>query len=103
MGPFLFPAIGQLPGGPELLVIFLVLMLLGIPALAVAVLGYMLFAQRSETADPERVAELEQEITELRGELAELAEEDGSRDDSPNGDETIENGSKEVEARDDEP
>lgn len=87
MGATLLSAFAQIPGGPELLVIFLVLLLLGIPALAVAVLGYMLFAQRSETADPERVAELEQEIAELRTELAGLADEDGAREDGPSEDE----------------
>ena len=49
------------PGGPELLVVFLILLLFGLPVLLVA----LLLAKRGSSGDADRVEELERRVEEL--------------------------------------
>ena len=73
---------GGIPGGPELLVILLVfVLLLGVPLavlLLAGALGFSVSRSRDEhrdAADRGRVDELERELAETRAELEELREE----------------------------
>lgn len=52
----------QIPGGPELIIIFMILTLLGLPILAILAAVYI-YSQRSS-----RVAELEDRVEELESE-----------------------------------
>jgi sec-independent protein translocase protein TatA len=62
----LFPGI---PGGPELLIILLVVVILGIPLSAVVLIGLGVTKLRSNEQDrEERIAELEREVDRLRDE-----------------------------------
>lgn len=49
------------PGGPELLIVFLILLLFGLPVLLVA----LLLARRGGSGDADRVEELERRVEEL--------------------------------------
>ena len=79
---------GAIPGGPELLIILLVvILLLGVP-LALVVLagtfGYSLSRSRDgrRAADAARVDELERELAETRAQLRDLRAERGADDDA---------------------
>ena len=71
MSPFpLFPG---LPGGPELLIVLLVMVIvLGIPTLLVAAAAFfgLRYFRGGDTRE-ERIEELEREVRELRGRLGE--------------------------------
>ena len=54
------------PGGPELLVIFMILLLFGLPVLLV-----LLLLSKRKGGDDDRVEELERRVDELDGELGE--------------------------------
>ncbi|OYR54256.1 preprotein translocase subunit TatA [Halorubrum sp. E3] len=74
------PAFGGVPGGPELLILLVVLVLLfGVPLVVIA--GVVLFFRtRSDgaDADADRIAELEAEVERLREKVDdEPAESDG--------------------------
>jgi sec-independent protein translocase protein TatA len=62
----------QIPGGPELIVVLLIAILLfGIPLLLIAVVGALyLRAEDGDDDVAERVADLEAEIAALRAEIA---------------------------------
>jgi sec-independent protein translocase protein TatA len=63
----------QIPGGPELLIVLLITILLfGIPVLLIAVVGVLYLRADGGGDDDvaERVAELEAEIAALRAEIA---------------------------------
>jgi len=73
----------QIPGGPELIVILLVsILIFGIPLLLIVIVGALYF--RAEGGDEdvaERVAELEAEIATLRKEIeAESVEDESAHD-----------------------
>ena len=61
------PAQFGVPGGPELVIIALVLVLLTVPAVVVAAVAVLFFRGRSER--DERIAELEAEVERLRDRL----------------------------------
>ena len=61
----------QMPGGPELVVIALVLL----PLILLAVIGYVLARRLLNLPDPNRVAELEREVETLRERVDELDDE----------------------------
>ncbi|NHN42289.1 hypothetical protein G9C85_11720 [Halorubellus sp. JP-L1] len=65
----------QVPGGPELLVLTLVLL----PLLILALIGVVLVRRILDLPDPSRVNELEREIVALRERVAEL---EGETDDA---------------------
>jgi len=59
-----------IPGGPELLVILLILLLLfGIPLALLGVGGFLYLRSNASDETQERITELEAEIDHLRGEL----------------------------------
>jgi sec-independent protein translocase protein TatA len=62
------PAFGGVPGGPELLIILLILVLLfGVPiALIAGVVLFFRLQSDDEEADADRIAELEAEVERLR-------------------------------------
>jgi type IV secretory pathway VirB3-like protein len=58
----------QVPGGPELLIIFILFLFLAVPALlVVAVIVYLL--RRQPSGPDDRVADLEQRVDELETRL----------------------------------
>ena len=61
----------QMPGGPEVVVLALVLL----PLVVLAVIGYVLVRRLLNLPDPNRVAELEREVEALRERVDELDEE----------------------------
>jgi len=69
MVPFPIPL--QTPGGPETVVIALILL----PLVVLAVIGYVLVRRLLNLPDPNRVAELEREVEALRERVDELDEE----------------------------
>ena len=81
-----------IPGGPELLVILLIMLLLfGIPLALLAVGGFVYLRSNSGDDTQERIAELESEIDHLKSELDaddEQAASDGGTDESDSGDST---------------
>lgn len=87
------PLVFGVPGGPELLVVLLVSLLLFSPLLALVYL--VLFREQVNDDTDERVADLEAEVAELRERLAEREEErqdvggtgGTERDDAGSGDE----------------
>ena len=79
------------PGGPELLVILLILLLLfGLPILLLGVGGFLYLRSNADDETKERIAELESEIDELKSDLDTEGEEpvaaDGPGDDPQTGD-----------------
>lgn len=78
------PAFGGVPGGPELVIILIILVLLfGVPIVLIAA-GVVFLKLRSdgEEADADRIAELEAEVERLREKVDdEPAERDGEDDD----------------------
>ena len=82
------------PGGPELLVILLILLLLfGLPILLLGVGGFLYLRSNAYDETKERIAELESEIDELKSDLDTEDEEpvaadapDGPGDDPQTGD-----------------
>ena len=74
-----FPLFPGLPGGPELLIVLLVMVLvLGIPTLLVAAAAFFgLRHVRGGDTREERVAELEREVRELRARVRDDAASDG--------------------------
>ena len=82
------------PGGPELLVILLILLLLfGLPILLLGVGGFLYLRSNADDGTKERIAELESEIDELKSDLDTEDEEpvaadapDGPGDDPQTGD-----------------
>jgi sec-independent protein translocase protein TatA len=82
------------PGGPELLVILLILLLLfGLPILLLGVGGFLYLRSNADDETKERIAELESEIDELKSDLDTEDEEpvaadapDGPGDDPQTGD-----------------
>jgi hypothetical protein len=68
MVSFPIPLPLQLPGGPELVVIALVLL----PLVLLAGIGYVLLRRLLNRPDPNRVAELEREVETLRERVDEL-------------------------------
>ena len=82
------------PGGPELLVILLILLLLfGLPILLLGVGGFLYLRSNADDDTKERIAELESEIDELKSDLDTEDEEpvaadapDGPGDDPQTGD-----------------
>lgn len=91
----------QIPGGPELLIVLLIAILLfGIPVLLIAVVG-VLYLRADGGGDEdvaERVAELEAEIAALR---AEIASDDVGEGGGPGGSERTVGGSDSDAASDD--
>jgi len=74
----------QIPGGPELIVVLLVAVLLfGIPLVLIAVVGALYLRANSGGDEDvtERVAELEAETAQLRAELDDDSGEDGAASD----------------------
>jgi len=71
------PAFGGVPGGPELLVILMISVLLfGVPIALIA--GAVVFLKRrsdGEEADADRIAELEAEVERLREKVDDEADE----------------------------
>jgi sec-independent protein translocase protein TatA len=91
----------QVPGGVELIVILLVMILLfGIPLLLIAVVGVLYFRADSEPDEnvDERIAELEDEIDTLKAQIGDGTDEPGSADDPISTDEV---GSTDDRDRDD--
>ena len=89
-----FPLFPGLPGGPELLIVLLVMVLvLGIPTLLVAAAAFfgLRYVRGGDTRE-ERIAELEREVSELRQRLGEeptssdARADDFAADDSHTGD-----------------
>ena len=80
------PLFGAVPGGPEMLIILLVMVFLfGVPLVLLlggGALGAKLFADRS--TDDERVDRLEEELAETRAELQELRERQADGEDGTN-------------------
>jgi sec-independent protein translocase protein TatA len=82
----------MIPGGPELLVILLIaLLLFGIPLLLLGVGGFVYLRSNADDDTKERIAELEGEIDQLKSELdADTATDDdhtaGDSTDTPNDD-----------------
>jgi hypothetical protein len=68
MVSFPIPLPLQLPGGPELVVIAVVLL----PLVLLAGIGYVLVRRLLNLPDPNRVAELEREVETLRERVDEL-------------------------------
>jgi len=66
-----FPTPLQLPGGPEIVVIALILL----PLVVLAVIGYVLVKRLLNLPDPNRVNELEREVESLRKRVDELDDE----------------------------
>jgi len=81
-----------IPGGPELLVILLIMLLLfGIPLALLAVGGFVYLRSNASDDTQERIAELESEIDHLKSELDaddEQATGDGGTDESDSVDST---------------
>ena len=75
------PLFGAVPGGPEMLIILLVMVFLfGIPLVLLlggGALGAKLFADSGGSADEERVDRLAEELAETKAELRELRERQG--------------------------
>jgi hypothetical protein len=61
----------QLPGGPGLVVLALILL----PLIVLAVIGYVLVRRLLNLPDPNRVAELEREVDALRERVDDLDDE----------------------------
>jgi len=61
----------QMPGGPEVVVLVLVLL----PLVVLAVIGYVLVQRLLNLPDPNRVAELEREVESLRERVDDLDDE----------------------------
>jgi len=78
------PAFGGVPGGPELVIILIILVLLfGVPIVLIAA-GVVFLKLRSdgEEADADRIAELEAEVERLREAVDDEPDErDGDGDD----------------------
>jgi sec-independent protein translocase protein TatA len=82
------------PGGPELLVVLLItLLLFGLPILLLGVGGFLYLRSNADDETKERIAELESEIDELKSDLDTEDEEavaadasDGPGDDPQTGD-----------------
>ena len=73
------------PGGPELLVILLILLLLfGLPILLLGVGGFLHLRSNADDETKERIAELESEIDELKSDLDTEGEEPVAAD-APDG------------------
>jgi sec-independent protein translocase protein TatA len=83
-----------IPGGPELLVILLIMVLLfGIPLVLLGVGGFVYLRSNADDDTKERIAELEGEIDQLKAELDaerddEQAASDGGTEGSGSGDST---------------
>ena len=73
------------PGGPELLVILLILLLLfGLPILLLGVGGFLYLRSNADDETKERIAELESEIDDLKSDLDTEGEEPAAAD-APDG------------------
>jgi|GEM_PF-1253232 cell division protein FtsB len=60
----------QVPGGPELVVLALILL----PLIVLAIIGFVLVRRLLDLPDPSRVADLEREVVELRETVGTLEE-----------------------------
>jgi len=83
-----------IPGGPELLVILLIMVVLfGVPLVLLGVGGFVYLRSNADDDTQERIAELEGEIDQLKSELDaerddEQAASDGGTEESGSGDST---------------
>ncbi|GAA0547106.1 preprotein translocase subunit TatA [Halorubrum ejinorense] len=70
-------AFGGVPGGPELLILLVVLVLLfGVPLVVIAgVVVFLKLRSDGEEADADRIAELEAEVERLREEVSDEPDE----------------------------
>ena len=69
------PAMGGIPAGPELLIVFILFAFLLLPVIAIVVVVLLLRARSDGDDDAERIAELEAEVDRLRETVEELQRE----------------------------
>lgn len=69
------PAMGGIPAGPELLIVFILFAFFLLPAIAIVVIVVLLLRTRSG-GDDDRVAELEADVAQLRETVEELQREE---------------------------